>query len=342
MAENMWCRKCESTNIIKAGKRTDGRQVYKCKDCSSHFMWELKKTQGPLTPISKDITCRSCKGTNLIRAGKRPDGRQIYKCKDCESCFVWDVKRNKNPINGDIECRSCNSTNLVRSGKTADGRQIYKCKDCGYRMTWLAAGNTAPRKTYTKTKKTDIPQEISCKKCGSRESLVKTGKRQDGRQRYKCQKCVYAFTWDVKKRGWKSVEIPEEVTCIYCGKRHNLIGRGKQADGKQIYYCKECNKSFTETVKKKTKSVIPEGTLCKQCGGERLIKVGTTTSGVLRVRCKDCNISFSLNDKNKPPLPEGIYCTRCDSTNITTRGQERGNRMFQCKDCKYRFMWKNN
>ena len=332
------CRKCQGTNISKAGRNPDGRQIYKCKTCQSSFMWDLKREK--LSPINKDIYCRMCNGKNIVRAGKRPDGRQIYKCKDCVSFFMWDRKQRTTPINKDIVCRSCGSTNLMRSGKTTDGRQIYQCKDCEYRMTWLTMCNTPSRRTNENTQKSEIPEDVYCKKCGSRDALVKSGKRKDGRQRYKCKECVYAFTWDVKKRGWKNVEIPENIVCVHCKSRDALIGRGKQGDGRQIYYCKSCNKAFTESAKTPTQSEIPAGTQCHRCGGNNLYKVGKTVDGSLRVRCKECNISFSLNDKKKKTLPKDIYCAKCESKDITTRGTERGQRMFQCKECKYRFMWK--
>lgn len=290
--------------------------------------------------MNENICCTKCNGTNIVKAGKKPDGRQIYLCKDCVSRFIESPKRkgNPSPINENIECLSCQSKNLVRAGHRLDGRQLYLCKDCNYNFVWIRKLQPRGPKSRPPQKTNTVPAEVYCRKCESRENVSKAGKHPDGRQIYKCKACDCIFLWDIKDRGGRKEAIPEKIVCVQCRQREHLVRRGKQWNGKQLYFCKECNKSFCEdSVAKKPQ--IPPDTTCRRCGGGNLTKAGTTRTGGLRVHCKDCNTSYALLGRKKPILPDGIYCVRCEGTDITTRGQERGTRMYQCKNCQYRFAW---
>ena len=147
MQENVSCKKCGGINIVKAGKRKDGRQIYKCKDCASFFV-ESPKRQKNIQPINENIECKSCQGKNLVRAGKTKDSRQIYKCKDCNRCFTWMNKIKATPkqnaqreyistVPQEVICKKCGKhDSLTKAGKHPDDRQVYRCKECNFYFIW--------------------------------------------------------------------------------------------------------------------------------------------------------------------------------------------------------------
>lgn len=108
-----------------------------------------------------------------------------------------------------------------------------------------------------------MPRKFRCPYCNS---LTNKAGFRDDIQRYKCRKC-----------GKKSTELTEVKLCIYCGQPTKKYGHLKT--GEQRYYCKSCDKSFSE-------HTYLTGKICT-CGGT-FVKAGFTAYGTQRYLCKSC------------------------------------------------------
>lgn len=75
------CTRCDSGNVVKAGRREDGRQKYLCRDCHCTFTWETKNRNK--ISIPEDAKCSKC-GTNENLIGRGTcNGNQLFYCKKC-------------------------------------------------------------------------------------------------------------------------------------------------------------------------------------------------------------------------------------------------------------------
>lgn len=99
IAQNVHCPGCEGKNLIRKTERTDGRIVYRCKDCSRGFIFPRKKFQPSKygrqneRMVPENVSCPSCTGTNIRITTKRQDGRAVYGCNDCARQFLDQPKR---------------------------------------------------------------------------------------------------------------------------------------------------------------------------------------------------------------------------------------------------------
>lgn len=122
------------------------------------------------------------------------------------------------------------------------------------------------------------------------------------------------------------------MKCVYCG-GENLKKNGKSGNGSQLYYCKDCNKTFTDHSGCKRPKAI--NGRCPHCGSKNLKYKGWNASGSRRYECKDCGKCSSGEPVEIKVKKNEKECPYCHSTNLTTNGylKDGKNRRYHCKDC---------
>ncbi|MBO3461188.1 IS1 family transposase, partial [Aetokthonos hydrillicola] len=142
-----------------------------------------------------------------------------------------------------------------------------------------------------------------------------------------------------------SLEKDDVLTkCRRCSSER--IVKNGHTDGKQKYLCCNCNFQFVKTnvkfwepFRRDNGSLI----LCVDCGTDQLYKAGKGASDIQRYKCKVCNRIFTENSQKKPenpPIPQGLSCPDCDSTNLQFKCINRCRknvRVYECLDCQRGF-----
>jgi transposase-like protein len=60
------CPKCGSTQIVRNGKKPNGKQLYKCHDCNRQFIADHEKTyKGTLSTIVNQIRIMLVRGSSI-------------------------------------------------------------------------------------------------------------------------------------------------------------------------------------------------------------------------------------------------------------------------------------
>lgn len=60
------CPKCGSENVVRNGKKANGKQLYKCRDCNRQFIADHEKTyKGTLSNISNQIRIMLVRGSGV-------------------------------------------------------------------------------------------------------------------------------------------------------------------------------------------------------------------------------------------------------------------------------------
>lgn len=124
------------------------------------------------------------------------------------------------------------------------------------------------------------------------------------------------------------------MKCKYCGSE-NLKKEGKTENGSQRYYCKDCNRAFSDGSNNIRRKIVENGK-CPHCGSTNLIYKGWNASGTRRYKCKDCGrgssgLSFEIHSK---PI-SNRECPYCHSINIHANGflNDKITKRYHCKDC---------
>jgi transposase-like protein len=60
------CPKCKSEHIVRNGKKANGKQLYKCRDCNRQFIADHEKTyNGTLSTIVNKILMMMVRGSGV-------------------------------------------------------------------------------------------------------------------------------------------------------------------------------------------------------------------------------------------------------------------------------------
>ncbi len=60
------CPKCGSTNIVRNGKKPNGKQLYKCRDCNRQFIADHEKVyKGTLSTVTNQIRLMLVRGSGV-------------------------------------------------------------------------------------------------------------------------------------------------------------------------------------------------------------------------------------------------------------------------------------
>jgi transposase-like protein len=60
------CPKCRSEHIVRNGKKANGKQLYKCRDCNRQFISDHEKTyKGTLSTIGDKIRMMLVRGSGI-------------------------------------------------------------------------------------------------------------------------------------------------------------------------------------------------------------------------------------------------------------------------------------
>ena len=120
------CQYCGSTDLIKKGFQTTGKQQYYCKHCKTV---QVEHTD----TATLHLHCPRCQETCIVKNGFDTFGQQKYKCKYCGKVFVpgKSFSHFKNPAQ--LTCK-CGSTSITLSGFDK-GKQRYYCKVCHRKFT---------------------------------------------------------------------------------------------------------------------------------------------------------------------------------------------------------------
>lgn len=204
---------------------------------------------------------------DAIRGG--PENEEYYLELKKIKIFYPGLLEYKNP-NPKITCPNCGSNKICKNGITSSGVQKYKCKaeKCGkpFQETYVNPFNTAETKTIK-----------NCPNCES-DNVYRWGK-DNGIQKYKCNKCTSIFR-DEYKRDTKT-----PVKCPKCGE-DKVKKNGKNRDLVQQYICQneDCRNRFLETYKADTKTLKE----CPNCNKSDNVFKSGIRNGLQRLKCSKC------------------------------------------------------
>lgn len=118
----------------------------------------------------------------------------------------------------------------------------------------------------------------------------------------------------------------KKIKCALCGSK-KVIKIGFHENGHQRYYCKKCQKSYTEG----SRTLNHIYNKCHKCGSINLKKNGFTSLGIQKLKCKDCGHSFK-----DIPL---ITCIKCNGFTVLA-GFYKNKQRHLCKECGHKFTLK--
>ena len=72
---------------------------------------------------------------------------------------------------------------------------------------------------------------------------------------------------------------------------------------------------------------------CPHCQGSTFHRIGLTTTGSQRYRCKSCGKNYPGKDKGRPRKPAGI-CHHCQSADTKKIGSRSGKLRIFCNGCR--------
>nr|CAA9219796.1 hypothetical protein AVDCRST_MAG63-424 [uncultured Armatimonadetes bacterium] len=97
----IWCPRCWSLDLVRAGLTELGSQKLRCKACGRTCVTDLAPL--PWRPPLRDA-CRWCGSHDLRRTGKDRGGRQEYRCNTCRR---YSKEGALPPETVAITCRRC-------------------------------------------------------------------------------------------------------------------------------------------------------------------------------------------------------------------------------------------
>ena len=257
------CQYCMS--IVKKTPRkrriawTEVSQYY-CKKCRKRLV------EGEVIKIP---ICQKCqKPMRLVRINKTKFGKSyLFKCECGNHTTLAKARKiteERSPI-----CPYCGHKSMIER-KIRGNKIVLYCKKCQKYTTmpeieqirWRVKRKAVDRPTRTSLD--DVPKVIrkaiktkseywikevrmysgslKCPYCGGES--IKKGKRtlKDGSkiQKYKCKECHRHFTPLTYLRLAEKSRMP---CCPYCG-TNNMVVKNSHVDGRQLYKCKRCKRSF--------------------------------------------------------------------------------------------------
>jgi transposase-like protein len=94
------CIRCGSENIVRNGKKPNGKQLYKCRDCNRQFIADHEKTyKGTLSKITDQIRIMLVRGSG-IRDIAEVLCVSIYKVLATLVSSAYDISPKKNIMCG--------------------------------------------------------------------------------------------------------------------------------------------------------------------------------------------------------------------------------------------------
>lgn len=146
-------------------------------------------------------------------------------------------------------------------------------------------------------------QGIRCMRCDSVE-LTYMKRHDPDNPCFQCSGCGYQFYLRASRR--HLLPLPPEVHCPGCeGRNLNQVNR---EDGRKIYRCRDCKRSFHSQAKKfhpakygrQQTRPIPDGVTCPSCQCANIRIFAICRDGRTIYRCKDCSRQF-LSAPKRPP-----------------------------------------
>lgn len=251
-------------------------------------------------------------------------------------------------------CPDCGSEAGLRT--SSRGRQEYICKNKNCLRIFSES-------TKDQLRKTALNNPL-CPDCGSLK-VHKRGINISNRNvKYTCYECLRSFRESTKESKNSQVgrrpishKLPEDEIplplCPDCNsnsvRRH---GRSPHT-GKRRYFCKDCSRTFSESIKEKPiksphkdKAIIElrvESELlnsslsssqyppCPDCGGKQIRRKGFYR-GEQKYYCNNCSRLFTESTKDNP-RPLRPPCPECSSPDVNAHGKRGGQQYYRCMSC---------
>lgn len=153
-------------------------------------------------------------------------------------------------------CPYCGNQDLRNQGFN-QGKKTYLCKrkDCHTKFIHPKERKCPPKRRPGRTRQLKYfdPNILCCPYCGNKE-VCKTGLKQS-KQIYQCQRkdCLRQFVEPGARIVHKSID---GILCRFC-LGNNCRKETQNYQGQQVYFCRDCQRKFTDGAKKERAPILP-------------------------------------------------------------------------------------